>query len=76
MVEKDKIKPIALAEYLEDANASLFETDFIGAELYRSEDGGSSWKPHTTKPLNKCTLRMATIFPMSAACQKMQIRSI
>ncbi|MBC7777772.1 MAG: glycosyl hydrolase, partial [Phycisphaerae bacterium] len=44
LVEKDKFKPIALVEYLEDANSSLFETDFIGAELYRSDDGGTSWK--------------------------------
>ncbi len=44
LVEKDKFKPIALVEYLEDANSSLFETDFIGAELYRSDDGGASWK--------------------------------
>jgi photosystem II stability/assembly factor-like uncharacterized protein len=44
MVEKDKIMPLALVEYLEDANSSLFETDYIGAELYRSDDGGKTWK--------------------------------
>jgi len=44
LVEKDKLKPIALVEYLEDANSRLFETDFIGAELYRSDDGGATWK--------------------------------
>ncbi|HOY05690.1 MAG TPA: glycosyl hydrolase [Saprospiraceae bacterium] len=44
MVKSDKIKPGALVEYLEDANASLFETDFIGAEVYRSDDGGLTWK--------------------------------
>ncbi|MBL7780600.1 MAG: glycosyl hydrolase [Saprospiraceae bacterium] len=43
-VKSDKIKPIALVEYLEDANASLFETDYIGAEVYRSDDGGATWK--------------------------------
>lgn len=43
LIEKDKLKPIALVEYLEDANNNLFETDFIGAELYRSEDGGMTW---------------------------------
>ncbi|MCA0236203.1 MAG: glycosyl hydrolase [Bacteroidetes bacterium] len=43
-VKSDKIKPVALVEYLEDANASLFETDYIGAEVYRSEDGGTTWK--------------------------------
>lgn len=44
MVEKGKIKPIALVEYLEDANSQLFETDYAGAQLYRSEDGGKTWK--------------------------------
>ncbi|MBL7827318.1 MAG: glycosyl hydrolase [Saprospiraceae bacterium] len=44
LVEKDKLKPVALVEYLEDANQQLFETNYIGAELYRSDDGGKSWK--------------------------------
>lgn len=44
LIEKDKLKPIALVEYLEDANNNLFETDFIGAEVYRSDDGGATWK--------------------------------
>lgn len=42
---KDKqITPAALAEYLEDANSLLFDTPITGAELYRSDDGGKSWK--------------------------------
>lgn len=44
MVRRDEVKPIALVEYLEDANQQLFDTDVIGAELYRSTDGGKSWK--------------------------------
>jgi photosystem II stability/assembly factor-like uncharacterized protein len=44
MVESDQIKPLTLVEYLEDANNNLFETDYIGAEVYRSDDGGSTWK--------------------------------
>jgi photosystem II stability/assembly factor-like uncharacterized protein len=48
LVSKNKIAPIALVEYLEDANNNLFETNYIGAEVYRSEDGGGSWrKTHT-----------------------------
>ena len=43
MVSDDKILPSALAEYLEDANSLLFDTPVIGAEVYRSEDGGKSW---------------------------------
>jgi len=44
MVEKGKITSSTLVEYLEDANNNLFETDFIGAEVYRSEDGGLHWQ--------------------------------
>lgn len=44
MVEKEKIKPMALVEYLEDANSLLFDTPVIGAEVYRSDDGGKTWK--------------------------------
>ncbi len=43
MVETDKIKPLALAEYLEDANSLLFDTPVIGAEVYQSDDGGQTW---------------------------------
>lgn len=44
LVEKGKYTPLTLVEYLEDANNNLFETDYIGAEVYRSDDGGKSWK--------------------------------
>lgn len=43
MVKADKIKPVALVEYLEDANSMLFDTPVKGAELYRSNDGGKTW---------------------------------
>jgi photosystem II stability/assembly factor-like uncharacterized protein len=44
LMAKGKIAPIALVEYLEDANNNLFETNYIGAEVYRSDDNGASWK--------------------------------
>ncbi len=44
MVAADSIRPSALAEYLEDSNSLLFDTDVTGAEVYRSEDGGRTWK--------------------------------
>ncbi|HAD12254.1 MAG TPA: glycosyl hydrolase [Saprospirales bacterium] len=53
LIEKDKLKPIALVEYLEDANSNLFETDFIGAELYRSDDGGQTWKRTHDEPIEQ-----------------------
>lgn len=44
MVRGGHVKPIDLAHYLEDANAMLFDTPVIGAEVYKSTDGGKSWK--------------------------------
>ncbi|GIV61716.1 MAG: hypothetical protein KatS3mg044_0582 [Rhodothermaceae bacterium] len=43
MVREGKIEPVALVWYLEDANAQLFDTPVIGAEVYRSDDGGKTW---------------------------------
>ena len=43
MVSNNKIVPADLANYLEDANALLFDTPVIGAELYRSDDQGETW---------------------------------
>jgi len=43
MVRTGKIEPVALVEYLEDANRELFDTPVIGAEVYRSDDGGQTW---------------------------------
>ena len=43
MVRSGSIKPEDLAAYLEDANTLLFDTPVIGAEVYRSDDGGLSW---------------------------------
>jgi len=43
-VRRDQLKPIALVEYLEDANTLLFDRPVIGAEVYRSDDAGLTWK--------------------------------
>ncbi len=42
-VASGKVKPIDLAKYLEDANTMLFDTPVIGAEVYKSSDGGKTW---------------------------------
>lgn len=42
-VKNGTVKPIDLARYLEDANSLLFDTPVIGAEVYKSTDGGKSW---------------------------------
>lgn len=43
LVRSGSVKPIDLAKYLEDANAMLFDTPVIGAEVYKSTDGGTTW---------------------------------
>jgi photosystem II stability/assembly factor-like uncharacterized protein len=53
LVESGKIKPSALVEFLEDANAKLFDTDFIGAELYRSDDYGRTWRRTHQDPIEQ-----------------------
>jgi photosystem II stability/assembly factor-like uncharacterized protein len=43
MVRDGSVKPEDLAKYLEDANSLLFDTPVIGAEVYRSNNGGLTW---------------------------------
>ncbi|MFK5972074.1 MAG: glycosyl hydrolase [Flavobacteriaceae bacterium] len=43
MIRSGIAKPTDLAKYLEDANAMLFDSPVIGAEVYRSDDGGKTW---------------------------------
>lgn len=42
-VRSGAVVPKDLATYLEDANALLFDTPVVGAEVYKSTDGGASW---------------------------------
>ncbi len=49
LVESGTVKPIDIANYLEDANSMLFDTPVVGAEVYRSEDGGKTWKKRNEK---------------------------
>lgn len=44
LVRSGAVKPADLAKYLENANALLFDTPVIGAEVYRTENGGKTWK--------------------------------
>jgi len=38
------LAPTAIWDFLYDANTALFETPIYGAQLYRSDDGGATWK--------------------------------
>lgn len=43
-LKEGKYQPKAIANYFGDANAALFNTSVVGAELYRSDDSGITWK--------------------------------
>ena len=44
MIRSGIVKPADLAKYLENANAALFDSPVIGAEVYRSNDAGKTWQ--------------------------------
>ena len=44
MVRVGTVKPVDLAKYLEDANSMLFDTEVVGAEVFKTTNGGESWK--------------------------------
>ena len=44
MVRVGTVKPADLAKYLEDVNSISFDTPVIGAEVFKTTNGGSSWK--------------------------------
>jgi photosystem II stability/assembly factor-like uncharacterized protein len=44
MVQVGSVKPIDLAKYLEDTNSVLFDTEVVGAEVFKTTNGGKTWK--------------------------------
>jgi len=42
-VRNGKLKPSDIALYLTDSNAALFDTPVVGAQVFKSTDGGQSW---------------------------------
>ncbi len=44
LVRNGTIRPATLVEYVQNANSQLFETEVTGAEVYKSTDGGQTWK--------------------------------
>lgn len=42
-VKNGKIKSTDIALYLSDANADLFDTPVVGPEVFRSDNGGTTW---------------------------------
>ncbi|MEO6869897.1 MAG: hypothetical protein ABI168_09645 [Ginsengibacter sp.] len=52
MVRNGQVKPTIIYDYLSDANSELFNTPIIGCEVYRSDDGGTTWKKTNKKGLD------------------------
>lgn len=50
-ISANKIQPVALADFVSDANSDLFSRPIIGAEVYRSDDAGVTWKKTNAKSL-------------------------
>lgn len=51
-VASGEISPTAIHEYLYDANTAMTSQPIIGAEVYRSNDGGKTWKKTHEKDLD------------------------
>lgn len=51
MVAKDKVKPTAVWDYL-DSDDGFQNTGIYGCEVYRSDDGGATWKKTHTKGIS------------------------
>ncbi len=51
MVADGKITPLDVLNHTDDANSRLFSKPIVGAELYRSENGGQTWQRTTNEPL-------------------------
>lgn len=49
MVKKGELRVAQLVQYLMDANRALFEANVIGAEVYRSDDKGETWRKMNEK---------------------------
>lgn len=43
LIKDEEITTLDLVEYIEDANSLLFDTPVVGAEVYKSTDGGNNW---------------------------------
>ncbi len=43
LVRSGSVKPTDLVKYLDNANAALFDTQVVGAEVYRSTNAGVTW---------------------------------
>jgi photosystem II stability/assembly factor-like uncharacterized protein len=52
-VKAGRITVADLIAYVQDANRDLFEREVVGSEVFRSDDGGTSWKRTHDRPIDK-----------------------
>lgn len=52
LVRTNQVKPTIIFDHLFDANTALFDTPIIGCEVYRSDNGGETWKKTNQSPLS------------------------
>lgn len=52
-VKAGKITVADLIAYVQDANRDLFEREVIGSEVYRTDDGGGTWRRTHAGPIDK-----------------------
>lgn len=52
LIREDQLEVADLLAELDDANANLFNTDIVGLQVYRSDDGGESWALTHSEPLD------------------------
>ena len=51
-INSGELKPVDVYKFLTDANAELFDTPVIGAEVYKSVDGGLTWSKQNDEYLD------------------------
>ena len=51
MIAADKVKPTALFDYLDSGDDGFQNNGITGCEIYRSDDGGTTWKKTHEKPV-------------------------
>lgn len=52
MVRSEEVTLEDILDALEDANANLFDADIEGAQVWRSDDGGESWRLAHDQPIH------------------------
>ncbi len=51
-VQAGKYLPVALADFVEDGNANLFNRPIFGAQVWASTDGGATWKLNSDEKIS------------------------